>query len=215
VTDFHDLHPATEHVPGNSLEEWFLEDPDGRAALRKHEIIGDVIRALAAAHGQAIYHGNLKPANILPPETAARGFATRGPPPQGPETKITGFGSAGLDATDRGTGQLYVPPEASNAAPDPAGADVFAIGVIWYQLLVGRLERPPYDFAEALRAAGQVSHTIAMISRCLASPGRRFADAVELEREFTGEAPPLWPPVPKGCVDVSQIVREYLSATSK
>ena len=30
----------------------------------------------------------------------------------------------------------------------PAQDDVFALGVLWYQLIVEQLERPPYDFVE-------------------------------------------------------------------
>jgi serine/threonine protein kinase len=219
MTSFH-ASLGIESVPGSSLEAWILENPDRRPAVRKHEIIGDVISAMAAAHRNGICHGNPNLANILLTETAARGFvspssiASQLPRPPCAHARITGFGPAGLHTTDRGNGHLYRPPEASNADLDPAEADVFALGVIWYQLLVDRIERPPYDFADVLRGAGQDSHTIAMISRCLASPGRRFANAEELEQEFFGAAPPKWPPVPKGCVDVSQIVREYLTPVS-
>ncbi len=145
-----------------------------------------------------ICHADLNPSHIPLSRSAANLFSIPSSPPAG--------------GRDDGDSDLYRPTEASNSRPDPAQADVFALGVIWYQLLVDRIDRPPYDFADVLRAAGEDSHTIAMISRCLASPDRRFADAVELEREFTGASPPRWPPVPKGCVDVSQIVREYLTA---
>jgi hypothetical protein len=201
----------TPHVAAGSLHDWIVQGPNRRAALPKHEIMGDLIRTMSDAHRQGNFHGNLNAASIRFKENAARGFAIQPPPPRDAQTKIAGFSFAGMERPDPQTQNLYVPPDAS---PDPASADVFAIGVIWYQLLVDRLERPPYDFAHILRAAGHDSHTVAMISRCLASPGRRFANANELEKEFTGAAPPIWPPVPKGCVDVSQIVREYLTVAS-
>src|SRR5208283_1559255 len=65
---------------------------------------------------------------------------------------------------------MYLPPEAQDpgGAHDHAQQDIFALGVIWYQLLVNRIERPPYDFAEELRLAAADSHTIKLIERCLA-----------------------------------------------
>jgi len=196
-----------------SLKDWVLEDCDRRPAARKHEIMADVIAALAALHREGTCHGNLSLATIGLAQTPAVGVANRLPRPPGVHARIAALPADGSDLPESDA-DLYRAPDASNADPDPASADIFALGIIWYQLLLDRLERPPYDFADVLRAAGHDSHTIGMIARCLAGPGRRFANAVELEQEFAGAAPPQWPPVPKGCVDVSQIVREYLTATS-
>jgi serine/threonine protein kinase len=209
-------HPylAMEFVPGGSVEDWFLEDPDRRVAPNKHQIVGDLVGAMAIAHRKGICHGHLRPSLALLTQPAERGAAV--PASSSPvRLKIAGFGLPGaiagsIDAQPHEQ-QMYFPPEGP-FGPEPAQVDVFSIGVLWYQLLVERLQRPPYDFADVLRAEGHDSQTVAMISRCLASPNQRFASAVELEKELTGQAPPLWPPVPKGCVDVSQIIREYLAA---
>ena len=108
---------------------------------------------------------------------------------------------------------MYWPPEAHEfGAPRQLGQDdVFALGVIWYQLIVNRLERPPYDYEEVLRASGQDTHTVRLIARCLAHPDRRFANAGQLEEAMTGADLPRWPPVPDGCYDVSHLVREYIA----
>ena len=88
--------------------------------------------------------------------------------------------------------------------------DVFALGVVWYQLVVERLERPPYDFADRLAEHRLDTHTIRLIGRCLAHPGRRFKNACALAEELDEVAPPDWT-VPAGMFDVQHIVREYLA----
>jgi hypothetical protein len=205
-----------EYVGGGSLEEWILAHPDDRAPLYKDEIIEDVVRGLSQAHQEKIYHRDLKPANIL---------LTAGSVAQ---AKIADFGLAKVEGevplastalTSRallvGT-DMYLPPEALEpyAPRSAAQDDVFALGVTWYQLLVTRLERPSYDFAERLQAAGADSHTIRLITRCLAHPSRRFADACALEEALTDLVPDTWQ-VPEGCFDVQHLVREYLSSQAR
>jgi hypothetical protein len=111
---------------------------------------------------------------------------------------------------------MYMPPETTEFAGEysPARHDVFSFGVIWYQLLTCRLQRPAYDFADQLHEAGVDSYTIRLLARCLAQPSRRFADgrellgALELER-----ASPVWN-VPAGCFDVGPLASEYLNSLS-
>jgi hypothetical protein len=204
-----------EFVGGGSLEDWILSKPGERVALQKDEVIEGIVRGLARAHGEKIYHRDLKPANVL---------LTEGPDPQ---PKIADFGLGEVDAevalaagslasqaTVVGT-TMYLPPEALEpfARRQPARDDLFALGVLWYQLLVERLERPPYDYPEQLQQAGADSHTIRLISRCLAHPDRRFADAGELEQAL-GDLPPTRQ-VPAGEFDVQYLARQYLSIQAR
>ena len=205
-----------EYVAGGSLEDWIAEAAHATRPLRKAELIRGIVRAVAAAHRQQVYHCDLKPANILltaPPDVQA---------------KITDFGLSASDATRRGSGDdtaepvlagtpMYLPPEAHRPFADqvPALYDVFALGVIWYQLLVERIERPPYDFDAALREHNVDSHTIRLISKCLAQPGRRFPDAAALEEHLEQADLPVWDPVPEGRFDVQHLVREYVGLAGK
>ena len=93
-----------------------------------------------------------------------------------------------------GTG-LYLPPEALQGLTrrSPMQDDVFALGVIWYQLAVETLERPPYDFAGRLRAHGVDTYTISLIERCLAHPDRRFPNSVALDVALSVVVPPPEP----------------------
>lgn len=199
---------ALEYAGGGSLEDWILEDADVRPALNKHEVITGLVDGLTTAHDHGIYHRDLKPANVVLTE------GTR------PVAKITDFGLGKLTAelgalatTSQvllvGT-PMYLPPEAQHRRDgrDPAQDDVFALGVVWYQLLVERLERPPYDFAEALRDHGADSSTIRLITRCLARPETRYKDAGELQGSLDEIGLPDWK-VPRGHIDVQQLFKEY------
>jgi serine/threonine protein kinase len=208
---------ALEYVEGGSLEDWILESRRTGHTLHKSEIVRGIVRAMAEAHRCGIHHGDLKPGNILltlPPDV---------------QPKITDFGLSSICAisdeessnhipewTQVGT-PLYWPPEASRpfAELKPALFDVFALGVIWYQLLVERIERPPYDFEDELRVMGVDGHTIDLIARCLAHPSRRFQNATELAERMDSVDLPLWNPVPPGLFDVQHLVREYVGLSAK
>jgi len=201
---------AFEYVDGGSLEDWI--NGRNQLPLRKGEVMRSIVRAMAAAHLQGVYHLDLKPANVL---------LTRPPDVQ---PKITDFGlsrvdvaavESGADLFQVGT-PLYLPPEAQRpfAQPQLAMFDVFALGVVWYQLLVKRIERPPYDFAHELRAASTDSRTIGLIERCLAHPERRFSDATELAEHMDQVDLPHWDPVPDGFLDVQHLVREYVGLSA-
>lgn len=207
-------HLVFEYVGGGSLEDWILEDENLRQALDLYQLMQAIVGAVAQAHRKKIYHHDLKPANILLTESAKVlpkvtdfGLATAEPTP-GSGASV----GASLGLVQVGT-PMYWPPEALEiGAPRKAGQDdVFALGVIWYQLVINRLERPPYDFEEILRSAGQDTHSVRLISRCLAHPNRRFTTAAELEEAMSSADLPRWPPVPGGCYDVSHVVREYVA----
>lgn len=214
-------HPflVLEYVGGGSLEDWIVEDKDHRAELHKHDIVRGMAQALAKAHQKGIFHRDLKPANILlteAPDVQAKigdfGLGTV------KQAGATGSVLGSQTAWQVGT-PMYWPPEAQDpfvhrGQDFEAQADVFALGVIWYQLLVEKLERPSYDFATELRDNGEDSHTIKLISRCLAHPSRRFKNAGELADQMDHVNLPEWNPPPEGLLNVSGLVREYLATTA-
>lgn len=202
-----------EYASGGSLEEWILRHEQDRPVLDKRVLVEGVVRGLAQAHEHGIAHRDLKPANILLtgdkdplPKIADFGLGRVETPRAEASSQASHGGVVGTT--------MYLPPEALQpfAKRSPEQDDVFALGVIWYQLLVGRLERPPYDFADRLREQLVYSPMIRLIERCLAQPGRRFKDASELEEalEILPELPD-WNPVPPDCFDVQHLAREYLA----
>jgi serine/threonine protein kinase len=210
-------HLELEYMAGGSLEEWLIKDRDRRPALDSREIIRQVVEGLSAAHEQGIAHRDIKPANIL---------LTDGPDIR---VKLGDFGLAKLARSSREGGSriaslgvvvgtsLYLPPESQQRSVrrEATQDDVFALGVVWYQLEMNAIERPPYDFAERLRARGLDSHTIGLIERCLAHPDRRFVDARAVKEALTDAILSDPEPCPPGQLDVQYLAREYLATFSR
>lgn len=205
---------ALEYAAGGSLEDWILSEPDERAKLNPFELMRGIVRGMAAAHKHEIHHRDLKPANVLltadkepVPKVADFGLSTVG---NKTESQSSSMRSEMVLVGTR----MYHPPEASDPfrKRQPAQDDVFALGVIWYQVLTSELVRPPYDFIERLTSDGVDSRTVKILSRCLAHPDRRYVSACELYVDLDVEKPPgsgEWA-VPAGCFDVAGIGREYL-----
>jgi eukaryotic-like serine/threonine-protein kinase len=129
------------------LMEWLLGESLGDRLRRERvpdpetvEIIDDVARALEAAHAAGIVHRDLKPDNVF----LARVAGDR------PHLKLLDFGLAKLvgsegtsvDQTRSGMvlgTPLYMSPEQARCRPVDARTDIYALGVIAYQMLVGQV----------------------------------------------------------------------------
>jgi hypothetical protein len=205
-----------KYIGGGSLEDWILTPAAERQALDQTDLMAGIARGLAEAHRHRIYHRDLKPANVL---------LTAEPEPV---PKVADFGLSRVEAEPAtassvaslaavvGT-RMYLPPEAADPYEQrsPAQDDVFALGVVWYQVLTGKVERPPYDFAERLHEAGVDSRTARLVSRCLAHPAHRFRDAGEVLTALETEVAPVEWRIPEGCVDVGPLAREYLDSLAR
>src|SRR5262249_44616818 len=95
---------------------------------------------------------------------------------------------------------LYASPQQKNGEPPDPRDDVYSLGVIWYQLLLGDPGRAAdSDADDELRAMNVDAPFVALIRRCLsAKPERRPSDGCALAAD-TGawvEAPPAPAPPP-------------------
>lgn len=121
-----------ELVEGPSLRDVLLRREPLDAAVVA--AVGEqVARALGAAHANGLVHRDIKPANIL-----IAGDGT---------VKVTDFGIAkalsGVDSTLTNPGTVmgtaaYVAPEQLEGNDIDARADIYALGVVMYEALVGR-----------------------------------------------------------------------------
>ncbi|MFZ0417856.1 MAG: winged helix-turn-helix domain-containing protein [Candidatus Sulfotelmatobacter sp.] len=141
---------------GANLAEW-AETQGGLSKISyptRLQLLIDVAQAVAAAHGIGVLHKDLKPVNILVVPGSNGGW----------QIKLADFGSASLfdpsrlhalGITNLGftqtassephslTGTLmYLAPEVLAGQSPSAGADVYALGVMLYQLMVGDFRRP-------------------------------------------------------------------------
>jgi len=123
-----------EFVAGKSLyHSSYGKAIDQSAAV---EIIIGICRGLAAAHDSGIIHRDIKPANILLDPSA--------------KPKIGDFGLASpADGDDGDDGLVYgtpgyaAPELFSNEAPIGIATDLYAVGVILYELLTGKMPENP------------------------------------------------------------------------
>ncbi|MFE2411319.1 serine/threonine-protein kinase [Kitasatospora sp. NPDC059408] len=176
-----------EYVRGRSLAD-VLKDgvPDQADALRwaRH-----VCRALDAAHREGIVHRDIKPENVMIAEDTGK-------------AKVLDFGIARLltqSAVLTSTGNIvgtvpYLAPEVWSGAGADSRADLYALGVMLYQLCTGRrpfqassaaeymykhLEEVPARVRTADPALGD------LIAQLLAKdPADRPADAAEVHRRL-------------------------------
>ncbi|HEX2559210.1 bifunctional protein-serine/threonine kinase/phosphatase [Phenylobacterium sp.] len=136
------LYVVAEHVEGITLRQWMYDNPaPDLPAVR--DIVDQLVRGVRALHRKQMVHGDLRPENVM---ITPAGLV-----------KVIDFGSvraAGLveaGPTDGGEAVLgtvqYTAPECLMGEPASWRSDLFAIGVIAYEMLTGKL---PYG-AQAAR----------------------------------------------------------------
>ncbi|HRO27390.1 MAG TPA: winged helix-turn-helix domain-containing protein [Luteimonas sp.] len=174
---------------GLSLPEWAAED-DRLAAMERPARIAffvEIADAVAAAHGVGVLHKDLKPANILVaqrgdgwhPRLTDFGSSRLLQPERLEELGITRLGMTVDDAAASSSGTpLYLAPELIGGQPPTVRSDVYALGVILYQWLVGDLRRPMAPGWEREIDDPLLREDIALATD--SDPARRIADAAEL-----------------------------------
>jgi WD40 repeat protein/DNA-binding SARP family transcriptional activator len=100
-------------------------------------LLAQVGGALAYAHRQGVVHGDVKPANVLLDEEGHAylsdfGIAARLADPERPGSPV-------------GSSPAYVSPEELAGQPHTPRSDLYALGVVTFELLTGK--RPPMDAA--------------------------------------------------------------------
>lgn len=140
-----------EYVCGPSFEKILAKRPVLGAAEVLH-LIEEVSEGLAVAHGRAVYHRDLKPSNLLVELEGddQRRYLRDGSVPDnllGVHFKVTDFGlakvveelsKANLSGRVVGT-PAYMAPEQFRGEGPSAETDVYALGLIAYQCLAGRI----------------------------------------------------------------------------
>ena len=162
-----DPYMVMEYVEGLHLDDYCTANHlDLRARLHLFQRICGVVDY---AHSSSVVHLDLKPSNIL---VTAEG-----------DVKLLDFGTAKLVSSD-GTltatmmaTPAYASPEQLRYEPVTLTSDVYSLGVILFEMLVGRR---PARGAKPLTAAERVGsirsvELSAMLAKCLAeAPGERY-----------------------------------------
>lgn len=197
-----------ELVKGEPFDRTLARRALGRRALVA--VLAKVARGVQHAHERGVVHRDLKPSNILIPESG--------------EPKVSDFGAAHLldaDSVLTGTGMLtgtpsYMSPEQAAQRNEDVSprTDVYALGVILYEIVTGRLPHVRPTIVKLLQAiAGdepvaprrldeRLSPDLEAVILCALEkdPRRRYPSALalaeDLERWLDGEhvaaRPPSW-----------------------
>ena len=121
---------AMEFVKGETLSHR-LEQVDKTPQSEALEIARQLCAGIAEAHRSGIIHRDLKSGNIMLCRTDNEGL----------RVVIMDFGLAGavaLDSTEGGT-PGYLAPELSKGEKASVASDIYALGVILYQIVTGRM----------------------------------------------------------------------------
>lgn len=179
---------------GLDLLQWWQAQggADGVPMQQRLELLTAVADSLADAHAVGVLHKDLKPGNILVEATSDGRWRTRladfGSGHLLQLDRLTQFGITQLGFTQTqaaissGGTPLYLAPEVIADGSATALSDVYALGVVLYQLVVGDLRRPlapgwERDVSdEVLR--GDIAAAVD------GSPQRRLASARELAQRL-------------------------------
>ena len=187
-----------EWVEGPTLGQLLRDAPPRlEDALR---LFRDVLDGVAHAHQHGLIHRDLTPANILLDVSHSP-----------PIARVTDFGAA-RETDERGPREGtpgYAAPEQLRGADVQASADVFALGVLLFELCAGALPYPQVDREQLLGAMEREERVPAalpegvdhVVDACLcAGPRDRPLDARALRSAL--DAPPPSPPIraPLGAV---------------
>jgi DNA-binding winged helix-turn-helix (wHTH) protein/tetratricopeptide (TPR) repeat protein len=178
-----------EYVTGGNLQAWIDTQgglPDIPLATRL-ELVAQIADALAAAHSVGALHKDLKPGNVLihsdraAPTVKLCDFGCGGilDPKRLEELGITRLGFTRTLAEGGGAGTpLYLAPEVVAGQPFTVKADIYALGVLLYQLVAADLRKPLAPGWEAEVADELLREDIA--AAAAGNPERRLTDAATL-----------------------------------
>ena len=140
VTDPHvcRVHDLVEHEGESFIAMEYVDGEDLASLLRRIgrlprdkavQLARQLCQGLAAAHDQGVLHRDLKPANVM--------IDGRG------QVRITDFGIAalageGLEGGPRAGTPAYMAPEVLSGQSAAVRSDIYALGLVLYEMLTGR-----------------------------------------------------------------------------
>jgi len=186
--DYHFIE--MEYVPGGiSLRETLVKDGPFDPVIAS-KLVHQVVQALGAAHRSGLVHRDVKPANVLLTEAGHAKLADFGLVRRHADPELAGAKVAGTPT--------FMAPELFGGASASPRSDIYAVGVMFYYLLSGRLpfaadrisrlihlhrHQPVPDVRRYVPAV--TDELAEILARCLAkTPDARFASADDLGDEI-------------------------------
>jgi hypothetical protein len=177
-----------EFVEGGSLREKLQQHPNGLPVAEALRILRQIAAGLEAAHASGVIHRDMKPENVLmdadgTPRVTDFGLAL---PLHEASTRLTLAGTA-MGTVD------YMAPEQFRGAEADARLDVFALGVMAYELLTGKTPRGSFDAPHRLRAEIPASISTAVMRALRPEPAERFASIAAFMQALQEPRRRVWP----------------------
>jgi serine/threonine protein kinase len=184
------LYVLTEYLVGRSLKT-VLETRSPWLSAKVLDVLEQVCAALVYAHGRGVVHGSVEPAHIFIVDPLT--------------VKLLGLEDdqllrrTGTTRLTLGRQNYWAPEQFMGKAPD-ARTDVFAVGMVFYELMTGQL---PFAAADVSTSHDRVVLSqspaaldrlvpgldpalVALIHRCLEPrPEDRFQDMLSVEQQVT------------------------------
>lgn len=194
------LYLLAEHIEGQSLRQWMLDNPQPPIEDVRR-LVGEIAKALRAFQRLQVVHRDLKPENVM--------IDRDGNP------KIVDFGTAyvqGFDELENAVREThpvgsvgYVAPECLLGQPATHAADLYALGIVAYEMLAGTLpykppmakdakaylNRPYVPLANAGRSDVPKWMDIALAKATAQNPAHRYEALSELVTDLTRPNPEL------------------------
>jgi serine/threonine-protein kinase len=192
-----------EHVEGESCAE-LLRDHGAMSPEAVVDICTQACRGLDYAHRNGVVHRDVKPGNLLRNRESVVKLADFGIAKATEDSDITRVGSVIGTAA-------YLSPEQARGEPAGPAADLYALGVVAYQLSTGRLpyqgasltdlarqqEAGPPTAVHQLQSGFPEALSLAIARALHRDPAGRYSSAAEMEKALDaaldGIAPPAAP----------------------
>lgn len=191
--DLHGRQPYVvfEHVVGQTLDE-LLRERGAVPPIDAVTLMVAVLDALVVVHQAGLVHGDLKPSNIIVSKSGQcrlinLGLASRISGKRNAETLNYAGGAPG-----------YLSPEATQGAPAAPAMEIYSVGLVLAELLIGKPLVNEPDSNRVLSRVGQEHLSLpaglsplvddwlrAIVSRALAKdPLQRFSSALAMRAEM-------------------------------
>src|ERR1700680_2448465 len=205
ICTLYDVGPnylVTELIEGETLQNYLKKPPSKERTL---EIARQVLEALRAAHRAGIVHRDLKPANIMVRsdgyvKVLDFGLAKRMPVSGALQTDSTATLGLSLPGQILGT-VAYMSPEQILGQEIDQRSDLFAFGIILYEMLTGQNPWPRKSQVDTLHAIlhdapPPMQAALGGLVDKLLSKNReeRYASAEAVLEALSSPAPPQAPP---------------------
>src|SRR5262249_38991762 len=215
LSEVNGLHYVSmEYFGGVNLKD-HLKRSGPLSLLNAYQIFSQICDGLEAAHSQGVIHGDLKAQNVMVGQSG--------------QIKIIDFGLArsvhmeGMTATGliMGTPE-YMAPEQVSGKPVDERADIYALGVILYEMLTGRVpfsgdspiavgfqqlkDPPPAPRSLNPQVPEEVERII--LKALEKDPIRRYRTVDEFRQDVTAALPRFTPAVTTSGSAVGSSVRE-------